>query len=150
MRKCLACRLNGNPSPVPGGRIAETKHWIVEHCVGPFGIGAVVIKTKAHIESFSECSDREIEEFARLLKITHRALEEVFETRKIYLSKWGEETPHLHVILQPISKQIKGKYKSHGPALQAKMVETGEKPDPQQAAKAAERLKRWFSASRKI
>lgn len=150
MHECLACKLIKNPQLVPGGRIAETKHWIVEHCVGPFGIGTLILKTKQHKVRFSECTQAEVREFAKLLKSVHLAMEEVFKPEHIYVSLWGEDTPHVHFLVQPITQETKKKLKAHGPLLQAEMVETGEKPDPQQAAKAAERLKRWFSASKKI
>lgn len=137
MRKCLACKLNRNPYLVPGGRIAATKNWIVEHCLGPFGVGAVVIKTKRHVENFSECSDKEMEEFARLIKSTHLALEEVLKAEQIYVSKWGEETPHIHFLIQPVQQETKEQFKAHGPLLQAKMVQSGEEPNSRKVSQVA-------------
>ena len=144
MDTCLACRLNNNPDLVPGGRITQTRHWIVEHCVGSFGVGAVVIKTKKHIEKFSECSALQTREFVKLLKSVHLAMEEVLQPEHIYVSKWGEVTPHVHFLIQPITQETKKKYQAHGPLLQAKMVQSGEIPDPKQAAQVAKKLKQWF------
>ena len=36
---CLACDLTAGRQDLPGGRIHETAHWIVEHCIGPLGVG---------------------------------------------------------------------------------------------------------------
>ena len=144
MKGCLACRLNELPESVPGGRIAQGKYWLVEHCIGPFGVGAVVIKTNKHIEKLSDCSQVEVREFAGLLKSVHLAMEEVLQPEHIYVSRWGEDTPHLHFLIQPITQETKKKYQAHGPRLQAEMVESGEKPDPKKATQVAKKLKQWF------
>jgi hypothetical protein len=33
MGSCLACDLAEGREVLPGGRIAETEHWLVEHCI---------------------------------------------------------------------------------------------------------------------
>ena len=54
---CLACDANAGRIEVPGGTIAETEHWHADHCIGPFGVGAVVVKTKEHVESLWRLPD---------------------------------------------------------------------------------------------
>lgn len=144
MDSCLACRLNKNPSLVPGGRITETENWIVEHCIKNFGIGALVIKTKQHKIQFSQCSNEEIEEFGNLLKKTHQAIEAICKPEQIYIAKWGEGINHLHVLIQPVDKKTKQEFKAKGPTLQAKMVEKGEKPDWNKARKVTTKIKKWI------
>jgi diadenosine tetraphosphate (Ap4A) HIT family hydrolase len=144
MKICLACRLNKNPNLVPGGRITEGKYWIVEHCIGPCGIGTLVIKTKRHKERFSKCTDEELNEFCRLFKQIHQAIEAIIKPDQIYVSKWGEETRHLHVLVQPISKAIKRKLAAKGPTLQAKMFKKAEKPDWKEAEKIAIKIRKWI------
>jgi diadenosine tetraphosphate (Ap4A) HIT family hydrolase len=51
---CLACDTLHGRVEVPGGTIAETEYWLADHCVGPFGVGAVVVKTKEHVEDLAE------------------------------------------------------------------------------------------------
>ena len=41
---CLACDLIPGVRELPGGRIRTTGHWVVEHCVGPLGVGTLVVK----------------------------------------------------------------------------------------------------------
>lgn len=144
MKSCLACRLNKNPNLIPGGRIAETENWIVEHCIGSYGIGTLVIKTKQHKEQFSQCSKAELEEFAILLLKTHQAIEAICKPERIYLAKWGEETKHLHILIQPIHQETKKQFKAKGPILQSKMMEKGEKPNWEDAEKIAIALKNWM------
>ncbi len=40
---CLACDLATGASPLPGGTIHRTQNWTVEHCVGPLGVGSLVV-----------------------------------------------------------------------------------------------------------
>ncbi|HEY8775252.1 MAG TPA: hypothetical protein VIM33_02100 [Gaiellaceae bacterium] len=47
MEGCLACDLAEERIDLPGGRIFKTDLWIVEHCVGPIGIGTLVVKRNA-------------------------------------------------------------------------------------------------------
>ena len=145
MRKCLACKLNRNPSLVPGGRITESKYWIVEPCLGPYGEGTLVIKTRKHKEQFSECTRAELLEFAQLLKRTHQALEITLRPENIYISKWGEETKHLHILVQPIFRTTKQRFKAKGPALQSEMVKRGKISNPEKIRKIAKKLKTWFT-----
>ena len=44
MEGCLACDLNTGRIQPPGGLIFETGGWRVEHCVGPLGLGTLVVK----------------------------------------------------------------------------------------------------------
>lgn len=48
---CLACDVLSGRVEVPGGTIAETEHWHADHCLGPFGVGAVVVKSKEHVKA---------------------------------------------------------------------------------------------------
>lgn len=144
MKNCLACRLNRKPELVPGGRIFEGKFWNIEHCITTFGVGSVVIKTKRHIEQYSDCSQEETEEFGELFFKLNKAVEEVCKPEQIYISKWGEETDHFHLLIQPVFRETRQRFNLKGPTLQAKMVEKKEKPDWNKAEKIAIKIKSWM------
>jgi len=36
-RTCEACRLTNGDAALPGGRVFQTTHWVVEHCIGALG-----------------------------------------------------------------------------------------------------------------
>jgi hypothetical protein len=44
----LACDPTNGIQDLPGGRIHSSRHWIIEHCVGPLGIGALILKPLRH------------------------------------------------------------------------------------------------------
>jgi hypothetical protein len=41
MERCLACDLMDGAAELPGGRIHSTEFWVVENCIGPFGVGSL-------------------------------------------------------------------------------------------------------------
>jgi hypothetical protein len=47
---CIACDLSAGRAPLPGGLIHRTQHWLVEHCIGPLGIGTLIVKPERHVE----------------------------------------------------------------------------------------------------
>src|SRR6185503_1191241 len=53
---CLACDLTNGRQSAPGGRLEETAHWVVEHCVGPLGVGTLIVKPLRHVEHVAELS----------------------------------------------------------------------------------------------
>ena len=48
MEECLGCGLTGGKLDLPGGRIYATEHWVVEHCIGPLGVGTLIVKPLRH------------------------------------------------------------------------------------------------------
>src|SRR5947208_7240881 len=64
---CLACDLAEGRIDLPGGRILETDLWIVEHCVGPLGIGTLVVKPKRHVVHLWELREDESDALGPIL-----------------------------------------------------------------------------------
>lgn len=68
MDDCLACDLAGGRRPLPGGLIHQTDHWRVEHCVGPLGLGTLVVKPRRHVTAVADLSPTEAHELGPLLQ----------------------------------------------------------------------------------
>jgi len=66
--ECLACDLASGRLPLHGGLIHQTDAWRVEHCVGPLGLGTLVVKPKRHVLRVSELTDAESREIGPLLR----------------------------------------------------------------------------------
>jgi diadenosine tetraphosphate (Ap4A) HIT family hydrolase len=62
---CLASDLAEGRMPLPGGVIYEGHSWIVEHCVGPFGVGTLLVKSKRHVTRVSQLKVERFAERAR-------------------------------------------------------------------------------------
>jgi diadenosine tetraphosphate (Ap4A) HIT family hydrolase len=46
---CISCDLLAGRRPCPGGLIDETERWAVNHCVGPLGVGTLIVAPKRHV-----------------------------------------------------------------------------------------------------
>jgi len=139
---CLACRLNKDDSEVPGGTIAENKYWTVRHCIGPYGIGAMIIGARRHVESFADLEKEEAESFSPLLRNVCQAIMKALKPERIYINSWGESTRHLHFLLQPRYKGMIEEYGGTGSTIQAKMVKERKPLDKKRAKEAAEAIKK--------
>ncbi|MCQ4042645.1 hypothetical protein ACFOSC_24610 [Streptantibioticus rubrisoli] len=62
--ECLACDLIVGKAPLPGGNVLRTESWVVEHCVGPLGLGTVVVKPARHVVHVAKLTAQESSELA--------------------------------------------------------------------------------------
>ena len=67
---CLACDLISGQAPLPGGRLHETSQWVVEHCVGPLGLGSLIVKPRRHVTCVADLDDSESSRLGPLLRLT--------------------------------------------------------------------------------
>jgi len=137
---CLACDANAGRIEVPGGTIAETEHWHADHCIGPFGVGAVVVKTKEHVESLWELPDAAAAELGPFLRIISGAIVDGLGAERAYLTMWVDKPPlHVHMVVYPRWPDEH----ERGPALDPKRYFAGP-PEPKAAAAAAETLRNYL------
>jgi diadenosine tetraphosphate (Ap4A) HIT family hydrolase len=99
---CLACQTLSGAIDVPGGLIFETEHWAADHCLGSFGVGSIVVKTKAHRQNLWELTPAESASLGDVLKILSGAMVQALAAERVYVSLWVDQLPyHVHFVLQP-------------------------------------------------
>ena len=138
---CLSCDLLAGRRPCPGGTIAETERWAVQHCVGPLGVGTLIVQPKRHVLHVADLDAAEAAEFGPLLQRAAAAITEVFDPHQVYVCLWShaENVPgHIHWVVQPVEADEDPTRR--GPHLQAAMFDAGEPPDPAAVEAAAARL----------
>ncbi len=126
---CLACELADGRRELPGGRVAETRSWLVEHCVGPLGAGTMIVKPRRHVLHVSELDEEEAVELGPLLQRVSAAIAHEFDPEQVYVTLWshsGGVPVHIHWVLQPVGAGRLGGLL--GPHLQAAMFERDEAP----------------------
>ncbi|ANY10067.1 hypothetical protein AFB00_14195 [Pseudonocardia sp. HH130630-07] len=135
-------------TPLPGGRIHGTAHWVVEHCVGPLGLGTLVVKPRRHVTSVADTTDAEATELGPLLRRTARIARDLTGAEQVYVCLWshaGGEPGHIHHVVQPVTRdRIDGHDGRYGPALQVEMFRRGEIPDPGDVERVAGRARELF------
>jgi diadenosine tetraphosphate (Ap4A) HIT family hydrolase len=102
---CITCHLNrGEATSGPGGVLYRDRLWVLEHAIEPIPmVGWLVLKTYRHVEAFADLTEEEAVAFGPLTRGIARAMTQVLDPVKVYLSLYAEakDYPHLHVHLVP-------------------------------------------------
>jgi diadenosine tetraphosphate (Ap4A) HIT family hydrolase len=105
---CLACDLASGRRELPGGLIHAWYHWVVEHCIGPLGVGTLIVKPKRHVVHIWELTPSEAGELGGVLQQTAGVVAELTKCDQIYVSLWshaGGVPGHIHFVVQPITRE---------------------------------------------
>lgn len=106
---CRTCELNAVLSTSTGGVILQTHHWRLEHIIEPIPmLGWLILKPMRHVEAFADLSEEEAAACGGLIRRITRAMMNVLNPEKIYLSMFmeAEGFAHLHVHLIPRSEAV--------------------------------------------
>lgn len=147
---CLACDLAQGRLDLPGGRIYASDLWVVEHCIGPFGVGALIVKPLRHCLHISELTREEASELGPLLKRATATIEALIEPDQVYVCLWSHMgwTPgHIHFVLQPSWNSFGETHKKPGPSLQVDMLEAGELPARDEVETFAARARELYAGA---
>lgn len=143
----MACELAEGTRPLPGGRIHETTHWLVEHCVGPLRLGTLIVKPRRHVTAVAELTDEESHELGPLLRAASKVAAELVAAEQVYNCLWSHAggTPvHIHYVVQPVTKNLMERHGCHGPALQVAMFNEGNVLPEAQISEVAGRARAAF------
>jgi diadenosine tetraphosphate (Ap4A) HIT family hydrolase len=145
---CLACDLAEGRVDLPGGEILVTEHWIVEHCVGPLGVGTLIVKPKRHVVHVWQLDEAEAAELGPLLRRVTAALSELMQPDQVYVDLWshaGAKPVHIHWVVQPVTRELMDDLGDYGPHLQVAMFDANETPPRDEVVAFAERARAALS-----
>src|SRR5205809_306713 len=120
-RGCIACDISAGRRELPGGLIHRSDHWLVEHCIGPLGVGTLIVKPERHVLLVAELSDAETAELGPLLKLTTQVLGALCDPDQVYVCLWshaGGRPSHLHFVVQPVREPKRKVPGTYGPGRQ--------------------------------
>jgi diadenosine tetraphosphate (Ap4A) HIT family hydrolase len=132
MNGCLACDLSEGRRALPGGTIDQTDRWLVEHTIGPLGVGTLIVKPKRHVVHVADLTDEEAIELGPLLRRAAALVTKLVGPEQVYVTLWSHadaEPGHIHWVVQPVTRAQMNELEDHGPHLQVKMFERDEVPD---------------------
>jgi diadenosine tetraphosphate (Ap4A) HIT family hydrolase len=147
---CLACDLAAGRRPLPGGLIYRRRSWLVEHCVGPLGLGTLVVKPERHVTAVADLSADEAADLGPLLRQASQVAGQLVGAEQVYNCLWshaGGVPAHIHYVVQPVTRQQMSELGGYGPGLQMAMFAAGQMPDPSQVISVADKARRLFSLS---
>ena len=149
MEGCLACDLAEGRLPLPGGRIAETEHWLVDHTVGPLSLGTLIVRPKRHVLHVWDLDDAESIEMGPFFRRVARALAAVAKPQQIYVTLWshaGGAPVHIHWVFQPVTAESRAAFGGiYGPHLQVAMFDRDQPPPAAEVESIASRLRGWLA-----
>jgi diadenosine tetraphosphate (Ap4A) HIT family hydrolase len=131
--------------------IHQTTLWRVEHCIGPLGLGSLVVKPVRHVTAVADLTADEAAELGPLLRQASSIAREVVDADQVYNCLWshaGGRPGHIHYVVQPVSRQQVAEYGSYGPALQMAMFAGGSVPTLRDVERVAAAARERFAASR--
>jgi ATP adenylyltransferase len=129
----------------PGGRIYETEYWFVDHCIGPLGVGTLIVKPKRHVLHVADLDPFEAAELGVVLQHAAAVVSELERPEQVYTTLWSHmhAVPgHIHFVVQPVTQALMDEHGGrHGVRLQAEMFDRKVYPDPDAAAAFADRAR---------
>jgi diadenosine tetraphosphate (Ap4A) HIT family hydrolase len=128
---CFACDLTAGRIELPGGQIAATEHWVVEHVVGPLGVGTLIVKPKRHVVHVWDLEPAEAADLGPVLHRVSRTLADLVEPDQVYVCLWshmGGRPVHIHFVVQPVTQELMRSTGEYGPSLQLALFEQSQEP----------------------
>jgi diadenosine tetraphosphate (Ap4A) HIT family hydrolase len=128
----MACDIVTGVSPVPGGVIHRTDHWIVDHSIGPLGVGTLIVKPERHVVHVADLDDDEAAELGPLLRDAARVTTELTAPEQVYFSLWshaGGVSGHIHFVVLPVTSETMARF-GRGPTIHVAMFDADEYADP--------------------
>ncbi len=128
----------------PDGLIHETTGWVVDHCVGPLGIGTLIVRPKRHVVHVADLGEDEAAELGPLLRQTTAVVTELVRPEQVYVTLWshaGGAPGHIHFVVQPVTRAQMEEHGTYGLHLQVAMFDRREAPDPAAIAEFAARAR---------
>ncbi len=144
---CMACDLSEGRADLPGGQIMRTDLWAVDHCVGPLGVGTLILKPLRHCIGLWDLTDAETVELGPLTRLAVSAIKSLTDADQVFSSLWsfsGGQAGHIHYVLQPVRKALRDQVGKSGPYIQTAMFDAGEMPDPAAVEAFCDRARAWL------
>lgn len=143
---CLACDLASGRRELPGGLIHAWYHWVAEHCIGPLGVGTLIVKPKRHVVHVWDLTPDEAAELGQALQQTAAVVAELTTCDQIYVSLWShsEGVPgHIHFVVQPVTRQQRAAH-GGGVGVQKAMFDAAVTPPRGEVEAFAEHARTLF------
>jgi diadenosine tetraphosphate (Ap4A) HIT family hydrolase len=127
--------------------VYETPRWRVEHCVGPLGVGTLLVKPLRHCLHVGALTGEEAAEMGPLVRQTASCVQDLCEAEQVYVCLWshaGWEPGHIHFVVQPSWRALEEQHTGPGPVLQHEMFAAAQLPPTDEIEAFCIRARAWF------
>ena len=143
---CLACDLSSGRRELPGGLIHAWYHWVAEHCIGPLGVGTLIVKPKRHVVHVWDLTEAEAAELGAALQQTTSVVAKLTKADQIYVCLWSHAQGmpgHIHFVVQPVTREQRERH-GGGARVQAAMFDAAVSPPRDDVEAFAARARTLF------
>jgi len=147
VESCLVCEQVQSRWAVPSGIIYESSRWLVDHCIGPLGVGTLIVKPKRHVVHVWDLDSEEAAELGPLLQRTASVVAELTKPAQVYVCLWSHargEPGHIHFVVQPVTKEQRQRH-GGGVRIQVAMFDANVLPPADQVEAFATKARASFS-----
>lgn len=147
---CMACDLTAGREELPGGEITRSESWIVEHCIGPLGVGTLILKPIRHCVGLWDLNETEANELGPMMRQAVKLAKSLTGADQVFSTLWsfsGGEPGHIHYVLQPVTRAQRDAVGKSGPFIQTAMFDAGELPDRAEVEQFCDRAREWLAAN---
>lgn len=144
---CEACALSLGVRDLPGGLIHERDGWRVEHCVGPLGLGTLIVKPNRHVTAVAELNNGEAAALGALLRDASDIAAVLTDAEQVYNCLWshaGGVPVHIHYVIQPVTSTQLETIGLYGPLLQVEMFKRSDYPADDGVVDVSRRARELF------
>jgi diadenosine tetraphosphate (Ap4A) HIT family hydrolase len=131
------CAICEGEIDAPGGVIWKSQRWVVDHCIGPLGVGTLIVKPVKHRTSVGQLTLEEAAELGPVLQRTTEVVQRLTGVEQVYVTLWSHadwRAQHIHFVIQPIWNDLRERHPKPGPALQSEMFNENVELDRRGAA----------------
>lgn len=118
---------------------------MVEHCVGPLGVGTLLVKPRRHVLHLGDLDDAESAVLGSLLRDASAVVERLAGADQVYVCLWShaDGVPgHVHFVVMPVTADLVASHGgARGPALQTALFAAGVEPEAAAVEAFAERAR---------
>jgi diadenosine tetraphosphate (Ap4A) HIT family hydrolase len=121
----------------------------VEHCVGPLGVGTLIVKPFRHCTAVADLSTEESLELGPLLTLVARCVRDLTDADQVYACLWSHAgwTPgHIHFVVQPSWDALRSQFDKPGPFLQVAIFEAARDPELVELQAFCDRARSYFQS----
>jgi diadenosine tetraphosphate (Ap4A) HIT family hydrolase len=95
----------------------QSEYWVISHCIGPLGLGTLIVAPVRHVTAVAELSDAEARELGPLLRTASAVASWLVQAEQVYNCLWshaGSVPGHLNYVVQPITQQQMTDFDAYG------------------------------------
>ncbi|MDR0359568.1 MAG: hypothetical protein LBJ87_08920 [bacterium] len=131
------CRICGyERQPPPGGWFFQTDHWSVGRHPTMQVPGWVACQLRRHAAGLADMTAEELASMGPTLALAARAIQDQTDAERVYFVSFGENHPHVHVVLIPRGPNVSAEHRSSALHVNSKLY-----ADPEAAAETEQRIR---------